>query len=139
MIGFQNEWRGVGRLTADVDLRQTTSGIAVCNFTVAVDRPGTNKDNKITDFFDCTAWRQTAETICKYFKQGDPLGIIGSLQNDRYTDKDGNNRTKTEISVDQIFFLPRRKQREQGEQETQGTTASEGGFTAVETDELPFE
>ena len=138
MIGFQNEWRGVGRLTADVELRQTTSGIAVCNFTVAVDRPGTNKDNKITDFFDCTAWRQTAETICKYFKQGDPLGIIGSLQNDRYTDKDGNNRTKTEISVDQIFFLPRRKPREQGEQETQETTASEGGFTAVETDELPF-
>lgn len=138
MIGFQNEWRGVGRLTADVELRQTTSGIAVCNFTVAVDRPGTNKDNKITDFFDCTAWRQTAETICKYFKQGDPFGIIGSLQNDRYTDKDGNNRTKTEISVDQIFFLPRRKQREQGEQEAQGTTASEGGFTAVETDELPF-
>ena len=136
MIGFQNEWRGVGRLTADVDLRQTTSGIAVCNFTVAVDRTGTNKDNKITDFFDCTAWRQTAETICRYFKQGDPLGIIGSLQNDRYTDKDGNNRTKTEISVDQIFFLPRRKPREQGEETAPAADAN--GFIPTETDELPF-
>lgn len=136
MTGFQNEWRGVGRLTADVELRQTTSGITVCNFTVAVDRPGTNKDNKITDFFDCTAWRQTAETICRYFKQGDPLGIIGSLQNDRYTDKDGNNRTKTEISVDQIFFLPRRKQREQGEETAPATDAK--GFIPTETDELPF-
>ena len=137
MIGFNNEWRGVGRLTADVELRQTTSGIAVCNFTVAVDRPGTNKDNKITDFFDCTAWRQTAETICKYFKKGDPFGIIGSLQNDRYTDKDGNNRTKTEISVDQIFFLPRQKPREQNE-ETAPTTDT-NGFVLTETDELPFE
>ena len=141
MTGLRNEWHGIGRLTKDVELRKTASDISVCNFSIAVDRPGTNKDNKITDFFDCTAWRQTAETICKYFRQGDPIGVVGCLQNDKYTDNNGNLRTKVEISVDSIEFLPRPKQRElneQQEQPSQEQDAADPGFTAVETDELPF-
>ena len=141
MIGFQNEWRGVGRLTADVELRKTPSDISVCNFSIAVDRPGTNRENKITDFFECVAWRQTAEMINKHFKKGDPMAIIGSLQTDKFTDKDGNNRSKVEICVDQIFFLPRQKVQEQQGQTDESAVSTEETAPAMnplETDELPF-
>ena len=61
------------------------------------------------DFFECVAWRGTAENICKYFHKGDGIGIIGSLQTDTFQDKEGNNRKKVQIQVDSFEFLPGKK------------------------------
>lgn len=84
-----NKWIGIGRLTADPDFRQTTSGISVCRFTIAVDRRYKGKDSeKQTDFINCISWRQTAEFISRYFTKGKMIVIDGTLQNNNY-EKDG--------------------------------------------------
>lgn len=90
-----------GRLTADPELRHTQSDIAVCSFTIAVD--GIKKDSP-ADFIDCTAWRQTAEFVSRYFDKGSMIAIQGHLHTDTYTDKDGNKRKKTEVVVDNVSF-----------------------------------
>jgi single-strand DNA-binding protein len=71
----------LGRLTRDPELRRTGSGIAVANFTIAVERDyaGPNKE-KETDFIDCVAWRNTGEFICKYFAKGSLIAVRGRLE-----------------------------------------------------------
>ena len=136
MTSLRNNVNLIGRLTRDPELRKTSSDIQVLNLSLAVDRPGTNKDNRITDFFDLVAWRQTAETITKYFKQGDPIGIHGCLTiNER--EKDGQKIKKVEIQVDSFEFMPTRKQ--QGEQvQTEPANDTIPEPTPVDTENLPF-
>jgi single-strand DNA-binding protein len=95
----------MGRLTAAPEVKTTGSGLSVTSFSIAVDRRHTKGEEKAADFFNATAWRGTAEFICKYFKKGDPIIIWGSLQNRSFTDKQGNNRTVTEIVVDEACFV----------------------------------
>lgn len=95
-----------GRLTADPELKQTQSGIAVTSFNVAVDRSYTAKgQEKQTDFFTVVAWRGTAEFVCKYFGKGRLILIKGEMQSRKYTDKDGNNRTAWEIVANSVEFM----------------------------------
>ena len=136
MVSLRNNVNLIGRISNDLELRKTNSDIPVCNFTIAVDRPGTNKDNKITDFFDCVIWRQGAEAVCKCLHKGDPIGIHGSIQTDKYKDKDGNERKKIEIQVDSFEFMPTRKQEAQAEPEQ--NTAPVPAPIPVSTEELPF-
>lgn len=136
MTSVKNCWNGIGRLTTDIELRKTNSDIPVINFSIAVDRPGTNKDNRITDFFDCVAWRGNAENICKYFHKGDPIGIIGNLQNDQFKDKDGNDRKKTVISVDSFEFMPKQRTQAVQAETTENEPVPEP--IPVDTDNLPF-
>lgn len=139
MVSLRNNWNGIGRITKDLELSKTKSDIPVLNFSIAVDRPGTNKDNRITDFFDCVAWRGSAENIAKYFKKGDPIGIHGNLQTDEYEDKDGNKRKKTEICVDSFEFLPSRKgQSEQAEPEQATPAAEPTPIPPEQLSDLPF-
>lgn len=99
-----------GRLTRDVELRQTQSGVSVASFAIAVDRPRRNADgNRQADFFDCTAWRQTAEFVKQYFSKGRKILIEGSLQMREYTAKDGTNRKIAEIVVDSVEFADSRQ------------------------------
>lgn len=90
-----------GRLTADIEIRQTQSGLAVTSFTLAVKRP---RDKDTTDFINCVAWRQQAEFLGRYFKKGDPLEVVGTLTSRSYEDKDGNKRTVFEIVCDDVGF-----------------------------------
>lgn len=90
-----------GRLTADVEIRQTQSELAVVSFTLAVKRPRT-KD--VTDFINCVAWRQQAEFLNKYFKKGDPVEVVGTLTSRTYEDKNGNKRTAFEVVCDEVSF-----------------------------------
>ncbi len=91
----------MGRTTADIELRQTSTGKSVANFNLAVDRQFA-KDT--TDFISCTAWDKTAETLSKYVKKGQKIAIRGNLQNRKYTDKNGNERTVTEVVASEFFF-----------------------------------
>ena len=101
-----------GRLTADPELKQTQSGIAVVTFTLAVNRRFTRgadgQGNSQADFIRCTAWRQTAEFISRYFKRGSSLCVTGSIQTRDWTDNNGQRRYSTEVVVDDAMFVDSR-------------------------------
>lgn len=95
----------VGRMVADAELKTTPSGVAACNFRIAVDRNFQKKgEDKKSDFFNCVAWRGTAEFIAKWFPKGRLILIEGELQTRQYTDKNGNPNTWYEIQVDNAYF-----------------------------------
>lgn len=90
-----------GRLTKDIELKQTPNGISVCSFSIAVKRPNV-KDT--TDFIDCVAWRNTAEFVNRYFKRGQMIAVNGVLTVRKFDDKDGNKRTAYEVQCDRCEF-----------------------------------
>ena len=134
-----------GRLTADPELRQTNSGLAVCSFNLAINRKGGKDEDRRADFIPCTAWRERAEFLSKYFRKGSSLCVVGSLQVRDYTDKDGNKRYATEVIVDEISFVDSKgEEKEQTQSAPKTTTAAPplytpGGFKELEDDgDLPF-
>ncbi len=95
----------MGRITHDLELRTTPNGISVCHFQIAVDRRFQAKgEERKSDFFRITAWRQTAEFVTRYFRKGSMILVEGELQTSTYTDKNGNNVNAVEIVADQISF-----------------------------------
>ena len=119
----------IGRLTKDPDLKTTQSGLSVCRFTVAVDRPYSKE--KQTDFINCLAWRQTADFICKYFTKGQRIALIGSIQTGSY-EKDGSKVYTTEVNVSSVEFCESKKQNE-----TEQTNEATEEMPLVD-DDLPF-
>ena len=101
----------MGRITHDLEVRQTPSGTAVLQFTVAVDR-NYSKDGgeKQTDFINCVAWRQTAEFIGRYFGKGRMIAVDGRLQTRTYEDKNGTKHYITELIVENANFTGEPKQ-----------------------------
>lgn len=94
-----------GRLTSDVELKQTQSGVSVCSFTIAVSRKTGKDKEQQTDFINCNAWRQTAEFISKYFSKGSSLCVVGSIQVRTWEDQNGQKRYATEVVVDEAMFV----------------------------------
>ena len=95
----------MGRLTRDVELRTTQSGVSVASFTLACDRDFGGKDGeKETDFIDCVAWRSTADFAAKYFSKGRMAVVSGRLQICPWTDKECNKRYSTEVAVENMYF-----------------------------------
>lgn len=111
----------MGRLTRDPEMRRTSSGTAVTNFTIAVDRDF-SKDNE-TDFFDVVAWKNTAEFVNNYMSKGKLVIVAGKLQTRSWNDKDGNKRRTTEVVADNVYFGDSKK--DVGEK----YEASKGGLT----------
>lgn len=134
----------MGRLTRDPELRRTGSGIAVTNFTLAVDRDfGGQNGEKETDFIDCVAWRSTAEFVSKYFAKGRMAVVSGQLQIRKWQDKDGNNRHTAEVVTDSVYFGDSKRDGSNsstGSEYTSTTTAQTSDFAIMcENDEkLPF-
>ena len=99
----------VGRLTADPELRQTQSGVSSCRFTIAVDRRFADKNTgeRQADFISCTAWRQPAEFVSRYFSKGKLIAVEGSLRTGSYTDKNHSDVTHytTDVFVDNVEFV----------------------------------
>lgn len=96
----------MGRLTRDPEIRRTGSGIAVTNFTVAVDRdyPSTETGEKETDFINCVAWRHKGEFVSKYFTKGSMIVVSGRLQIKKWTDRNSMNHYDAEIVADDVYF-----------------------------------
>ena len=110
----------MGRLVATPELRNTTTGIAVLSFTIAVDRAYQKQgEQRQADFIDCVAWRNSAEFISRYFQKGSMIAITGSIQTRNYEDKNGNKRKATEIVVDQASFCGSKSE-----------TGTNGGYSA---------
>jgi single-strand DNA-binding protein len=98
----------MGRLTADPEYRQTTQGIPVCTFRIAVDRPYGSRNNNpnepTADFFRVTAWRNTADFVSRYFTKGKPILVEGSIRNSNYNDSNGVAHYSTEIQASNVSF-----------------------------------
>ena len=99
-----------GRMTADPELKQTASGIAVVSFTLAVNRRYQTKNAdgaqaQQADFISVVAWRQTAEFISRYFRKGSALCITGSIQTRSWQDQQGQKRYATEVVADEAMFV----------------------------------
>ena len=100
----------MGRLTRDPELRNTTTGIAVTSFSLAVERDFKNASGeKETDFIDIVAWRHTAEFVCNYFQKGLLVAVTGAIQTRKYEDKEGNNRKAVEIVANSVYFAESKK------------------------------
>ena len=107
----------LGRLTADPELRHTSSDLAVTSFSIAVDRSYVKAgEERQTDFFNIVAWRSTAEFICRYFCKGSLIAIDGKLQSRKYTATDGTNRTVIEVLAENVSFAGERKEQTDSQQ-----------------------
>lgn len=93
----------MGRITHDLEIRQTQSGTAVLRFMVAVDRYSKSEE-KQTDFITCVAWGQRAEFIGKYFGKGRMIALEGNIKTGSYEDKNGTKHYTTDINVDNVSF-----------------------------------
>lgn len=132
----------MGRLTADPELRTTSSGLSVTSFTVAVDRAyAKSGEERQTDFINVVAWRGTADFVTRYFKKGQMIAVQGSIQTRNYEDKNGNKRTAVEVLADSVSFCGGKSESKPAEN-VSVAVPTESNYTAldVEFDEgdLPF-
>lgn len=101
----------MGRITHDLELKQTPSGISSLTFSVAVERNYADQNGeRQSDFIRCVAWRQTAEFIGKYFGKGRMIALEGQLRTRTYDDKNGTKHYVTEVYVDKASFTGEPKQ-----------------------------
>lgn len=148
----------MGRLTADIELKNTTSGVAVTTFSIAVERnyinKRTNSNNtnnersenspsvRLADFVNIVAWRQTAMFISKYFTKGQMIAVEGYIQTRKYEDKDGNKRTAFEVVAEHVYFADSKKTQsnEHTTSENDGETFDADNFEEIDTsdEDLPF-
>ena len=136
----------IGNLTRDPELRSTPNGIAVCNFTVAVNRRraagAEASQGPEADFFRVTAWRQLGENCNRYLAKGRKVAVVGSVQVSTYTAQDGTTRASLDVMADDVEFLsPRGDEAGNPSASYQASSQSadtKGGFVKVDDEELPF-
>ena len=95
----------MGRLTASPELRTTSSDTDIARFCVAVERSykAAGEERK-TDFIDCVAFDKSAQFLCRWFRKGQMIAVQGELQQSRWQDDSGNNRSKLEVKADRLHF-----------------------------------
>ena len=110
----------IGNVTADPELKQTTGGKSVCNFSIAVDRPFVkeNSNAQDVDFINVVAWGKTAEFVAAYFSKGDPIFVSGALQIRSWTDTDGSKRYSSEVVTDEVSFVRPKPQTDTASEKT---------------------
>lgn len=135
----------LGRMVRNPELKYTQAAepIAVCRFTVAVNRPNTKDGDVTADFINCIAFRKRAENINRYFCKGSRIGIQGRLQVSSYTDQQGNKRYSTDVIVDDFEFVDTKAEIEARSSEVPQSTpqTSSQGFSIdndAEDEDLPF-
>lgn len=111
----------MGRITNDIDLKHTPSGVAVVSFTVAINRSyAKDNEERQADFIDCVAWRQTAEFLSRYFSKGRMIAVQGELRTRTYEDKNGSKHKVTELYANSVDFTGEPKAT--GQQQTTGNS-----------------
>jgi len=121
----------VGNMTADPELKQTTSGTSVCSFSIAVNRRFTKGEQgqQTVDFINIVAWRERAEFVSRYFKKGNPILVCGQLQTRTWNDNQGQKRYATEVIADEVTFV--------GPASSNGAPAPQGGAYTPEAYATP--
>ena len=133
----------IGRLTRDADIRYTNGGIAIANFSIAVNRRIRKDSNEQeADFISCVAFGKTAELIEKYVNKGNRIGVAGRIQTGRYENKDGKTVYTTDVIVETLDFLESKTNTNPNEQNYSATKPNTDGFMRipdnVEDEGLPF-
>lgn len=121
----------IGRLTKEPQLRYTPAGVAVCQFTLAVDRPfsGPDKTEREADFINCVVWRQLAETCANYLSKGRLAAVEGRIQVRNYDNNEGKRVYVTEVVCDNVRFL---------ESQGSGSKKSDSGHSELKPQTDPF-
>lgn len=125
----------IGRLTRDPELRYTPAGVAVTQFTLAVDRPFTSEGGeREADFIPCVAWRQLAETVANNLSKGRLVAAEGRIQIRNYENNEGKRVYVTEVIVDNVRFLdsPKKSERDDAPPDFGGTPLD------INAEDLPF-
>lgn len=105
----------IGNLTRDPELSETPNGVSVCRFSIAVNRSYTNGEGeRQTDFFNCTAWRNVAESVSKYCKKGNKVAVTGSVQIRTWEDNNGTKHQGVDIIAQDVEFLTPKQDDEWG-------------------------
>lgn len=136
----------MGRLTADPEVRTTTTGKSVCSFSIAVERSFARAgEQRQTDFINIVAWENQANFISRYFSKGSMIAIQGSIQTRSYEDKNGNKRTAFEVIAREVSFCGSKAESGSAApavapgQVPAYQTAAPSDFEEIEDDEdLPF-
>lgn len=124
----------IGRLTKDPELRYTPQGVAVTQFTLAVDRPFQTNGEKEADFIPVVTWRQLAETCANYLRKGRLTAVEGRIQVRNYENNEGKRVYVTEVIADNVRFLERNET--ESREEPKHTDYSKA--IDISSDDLPF-
>lgn len=163
MAGNFNKVFLMGNLTRDVEVRQLPGGGSVANIGLAVNRRFKTQDGQQREevtFVDCEAWGRTAEVMAQYLAKGRPVFIEGRLRLDQWQDKDGGNRSKLKVIIENFQFVDSRGGDEGGGGGTGGGqvysrsgggrapasgqggggghSGSSGGYEPIDEDDIPF-
>ena len=133
----------MGRLTRDIELRYTPSNQPVANIGLAVNRRWRSQegqDREETTFVDCEAWGRTAEVMSQYLSKGRPVFIEGRLKLDQWQDKDGSNRSKLRVVIDNFQFIDSRSDSSSSGSPPAGAATAPAGeqHTPISEDDIPF-
>lgn len=130
----------IGNLTRDPELTETPSGIAVCKFSIAVNRNYTNANGeREADFINIVTWRGLAENCGKYLAKGKKVAVCGSLQTRSYEDRNGDKRYVTELVADEAEFItPLDKEAAEPKRPAQTPKKKASDLKPIDDDGLPF-
>ena len=127
----------IGRLTKDIELKKTQSDVSCVSFSLAVDKPyKKDREHPEATFVNCTAWRNQAEFLAKYFAKGDKVAIEGYLDDNKWEDKDGNKHNDKIVVVNEVEFVEKK-----ASNQTSDSPATNEAATNVDDDSdesLPF-
>ncbi|GIO63543.1 single-stranded DNA-binding protein [Paenibacillus cineris] len=130
----------IGRLTKDPELRYTPSGVAVTQFTLAVDRPFTKDGEKEADFIPVVTWRQLAETCANYLRKGRLTAVEGRIQIRNYENNEGKRVYVTEVIADNVRFLESSRDNQSSSEKNTNNDPFTGAGKSIDynDDDLPF-
>ena len=135
----------IGRLTADPELHTTSSGVDVCRFSLAINRPFKSQNGETqADFLNIVVWRAAAQNCYKYLKKGSQCAVVGSIQTRSYEDNNGVKRYVTEIVAENVEFLGRANSSSNDDDysapapQPKTTKPAIDKLEPIEDDELPF-
>ena len=125
----------IGRLTADPEINTTNSGVDVCRFAVAVNRPYKNANGDAqVDYLNIVVWREAAKNCAKYLAKGRQVAVVGSIQTRSYEDSNGIKRYVTEIIAEHVEFIGGNP----NAADKPGSRSKADDLKEIDDDELPF-
>lgn len=127
----------IGNICKDPELSETNSGVAVCRFSIAVNRRRASAEaEQQTDFFNVTAWRGLAEAVARYCKKGNKIAVTGQIQIRTYEDREGAKRTSIDVVAEEVEFL---SQKQNDEAKTAEEPKKKPALQAFDDDsDIPF-
>lgn len=130
----------MGRLTKDVETRNTQGGASISNFSLAVERGFVRLgEERQTDFINIVTFGKTAEFVQKYFSKGQLVAVVGRIQSRNWEDKDGNKRNTVEVVADEVHFAEKKQDEARQTRQQEPYQGKSGDFVPTYSDDsLPF-